>query len=194
MPPSDWRAMSVQPSPYAYTPRVVVNAVNMVHPDVRTIVETLKRKGNQHVFTYGGMSNGVGQMVGDVGRIAQPGGLYILRIWSHGGSGGQGVSTMNGVPARGQRAGISLGNWNEIAGSLTRLKPYFDRAGRFELRGCEVGMGFDGDDFLRLLSRTLGVDVYAAQLPQPIGPITWAGPVVRMRPDGRRSVGSGPEQ
>lgn len=193
MPPYDWRSMSAARSLYDMTPRVVVNAVNMVHPDVRTIVESLRNKGNQHVFTYGGMSNGVGQMVSDVGRVAKPGGLYVLRIWSHGGAGGQGVSTMNGVPPRGQRAGIALNNWNEIEETLRRLRPYFDRSGRFELRGCEVGVGYDGDDFLRLLARTVGVDVYAAQRPQPIGPITWEGPVLRMKPSGQRSIGSGPE-
>lgn len=193
MPVQDWRPMSVQRSPYEVTARVIVNAVNLVEPDVRTLVENLRRNRNQHVFVYGGMSNGVGQMVTDVGKVARPGSLYVLRIWSHGGSGGQGVSTMRGVAPAGQRAGISLGNWMDIADSLVRLRPCFERSGRLELRGCEVGAGFDGDDFLKLLARTVGVDVYAAQRPQPIGPTGWAGPVLRMKPNGARSVGSGPE-
>jgi len=186
-----WQAMSSNRSLYDLGTRFAINALNMVHPDVRNIEAALLRRGGQTVFKYGGMSNGVGQFVTDVRNVARPGSVEVLRIWSHGGSGGQGLSTMPGVSAKGQRAGISLGNWQQIDKVLEPLKAYFTPAGRLELRGCEVGVGLDGDAFLLELARLLKVPVYAAQNPQPIGPIEWAGPVVSMKPDGSRSVTSG---
>ena len=63
------------------------------------------------------MSNGVGQMVTNVTRMAKPGEVDVLRLWSHGSSGGQGVST--GFPTRfsvrGQRAGISQSSLPDIS-------------------------------------------------------------------------------
>ena len=86
------------------TPRVEVNVLNLVDPDVRNIEKNLQKKFGQKILKYGGMSNGVGQMVSDIRAAAQPNSVTVLRIWSHGQVGGQGVSLLPGVNPKGQRA------------------------------------------------------------------------------------------
>jgi len=170
---------------------LAINVLNTVAPDVEEIEKALSARGGQTIFKYGGMSNGVGQLVTDVKSVAAPGTVQVLRIWTHGGSGSHAVSVMPGVDAKGHRAGISFPNWAQVAPALAQLKPCFAAAGRFELRGCSVGAGFDGEAFLLQLARLLNVEVFGAQNPQPIGPIDWAGPVMGVKPDGRRSITSG---
>lgn len=172
-----------------------INALDLVHPDVSTIEEGLKSKSGQKILKYGGMCNGVGQMVTDITRLASPGQVAVLRIWSHGYPGGQGVST--GMPdarikARGERAGIGLTNLPDLDPDLARLAPYFQPRGRMELRGCSVGGGFDGLKFLGDLAKALGVEVCAALNEQPIGPLEWAGPVLTVAPTGGQRTDSGP--
>ena len=95
--------------------------------------------------------------------------------------------------AAARRAGISQSSLPDISTDIKRLAPYFSKRGRLELRGCSVGVGDDGPRLLRALAELVGTDVYAALNAQPIGPIQWAGPVVRMRPDGSSTTGSGPD-
>ena len=173
-----------------------INVLDFVHPAVATLEKNLAALSSQKVMKFGGMSNGVGQMVTNVTRMAKPGEVDVLHLWSHGSSGGQGVST--GFPdarfsVRGQRAGISQSSLPDISTDIKRLAPYFSKRGRIELRGCSVGVGDDGPRLLRALAELVGTDVYAALNAQPIGPIQWAGPVVRMRPDGSSTAGSGPD-
>ena len=166
------------------TGKLAINGLNMVDPDVNNIEAALLRRGDQIVFKYGGMSNGVGQMVSDVKGVAGDGSVNVLRIWSHGAAGGQGVSTMSGVVPRGQRAGLSLDNLGQVERDLALLAPLFERGGRVELRGCNVAVGDDGTRLLKALARLWQVDVYAATQNQPIGPIDWTGPVQKVTPGG----------
>lgn len=173
-----------------------INVLDFVHPEVLALEKNLLALASQKVTKFGGMSNGVGQMVTNVARMAKPGQVGVLRLWSHGSSGGQGVST--GFPdarfsVRGQRAGISQSSLPDLEPDFKRLAPYFSRPGRLELRGCSVGVGEDGPRLMRALATLTGADVYAALNAQPMGPIQWAGPVVRMRPNGTSTTGSGPE-
>jgi Domain of unknown function (DUF4347) len=140
---------------------LAINALNLVDPDVKNIEIALKNKGNQIIFTYGGMSNGVGQMVADVLNVASLRSILVLRIWSHGSSGGQAVSVAPRINPKGQRAGIGITNFNDIQGDLARLAPCFTEGGRFELRGCNVAVGSTGEGLLKALARLLQVDVYA---------------------------------
>ncbi len=189
---SSWQPTSSESSVHDFfAPSLSINALNMVDLGVKNIEEALSSRGGQTVFKYGGMSNGVGQLVTDVKGVARPGSVRVLRIWSHGGPGFQQVSSMSGVRPKGQRAGIAFSNWDQVAPSLGQLKPYFELGGRLELRGCSVGVGLSGEDFLLALARLLNVEVFAALNPQPIGPIEWAGPVVSIAPNGSRAVTSG---
>ena len=167
-----------------FTPDVEINVLNLVAAEVANLDRNLQKKSNQMILKYGGMSNGVGQMVSDIKQKAQPKGLKVLRIWSHGGPGGQAVTLSPGVNPKGQRAGISMANFGEVKPALDQLTPYFAPRGRVELRGCNVGVGYDGIDLLKVLANLWRVDVYAAINSQPIGPIDWLGPVVRVTPRG----------
>jgi hypothetical protein len=185
----DQMSRNVLFTPYveSFTPYVEINVLNLVDPDVANIDKNLQAKSNQIILKYGGMANGVGQMVSDIKRKAQPRGLKVLRIWSHGSSGGQGVSlspNVNPVNPKGQRAGISMPNYPEVKPALDQLTPYFAPDGRVELRGCNVGAGYDGIGLVKALAELWQVDVYAAIYNQPIGPIGWQGPIVRVTRQG----------
>lgn len=173
-----------------------INALDLVDPGVSTIEAGLRSRTNQTILKYGGMCNGVGQLATDVTNLASSGKLGVLRIWSHGFPGGQGVSS--GMPdarfsAKGQRAGFALNNFAEVERDLSRLTSCFASGGRVELRGCSVGTGDDGRRFLQELARLWRVDVYAAENSQPIGPLEWVGPVLRARSSGEPIRGSGPD-
>lgn len=170
-------------------PTLQINALDVVHPDVLNIEKNLLDKGNQLIMKFGGMSNGVGQMVTNVTRLAHLGEVRVLRLWSHGFPGGQGVS--QGFPdarfsPRGQRVGISRANFSEVEPELSRLVPYFGVGGWLELRGCTVGAGMDGTDLLSMLATLIKVPVWAAINNQPIGPVDWNGPVMKMLPNARQ--------
>ncbi len=163
---------------------LAINALNLVDPDVKNIDAALRKRGDQIIFSYGGMSNGVGQMVEDVRNVAGLRSIQVLRIWSHGQPGGQAVSAAPGINPQGQRAGIAMTNYKDIAGDLGQLAPCFTAGGRLELRGCNVAVGSTGEDLLKALARLLQVDVYAQIENQPIGPVDWTGPVLRATPAG----------
>jgi Domain of unknown function (DUF4347) len=164
-----------------------INTLNLVDRGVRDIEAALRKKPNQIIIKYGGMSNGVAQMVSDVIETARSraASISVLRIWSHGRPGGQGVTLgPPDVSPTGQRAGISLGNWDQVRPALEKLTPYLDRTGRVELRGCSVGSNDEGLSFLRALASLWKVDVHAALFEQNIGPVDWSGPVRRITPRG----------
>jgi hypothetical protein len=172
-----------------------INALDLVNPDVSTIEGNLKGRTDQLILKYGGMSNGVGQMVTDVTRMTGPGRVRVLRIWSHGFPGGQGVSQGAKdarIDVKGQRVGISLSNLREVTPDLGRLASYFEPQGRLELRGCSVGAGDDGRRLLEALAKLVQADVIAALQEQPIGPLDWSGPVLRITRYGKPFFGSGP--
>ena len=130
-------------------------------------------------------------MVTNVTRMAKPVRVDVLRLWSQRAARAAGVST--GFPdarfgVRGQRAGISQSSRRHFRSTST-TGPILSKRGRLELRGCSVGVGDDGPKLMRALAELIGTDVYAALNAQPIGPIQWAGPVVRMRPDGSSTTG-----
>jgi hypothetical protein len=164
---------------------LAINALNLVDPDVGIIEATLRKKANrQIIFKYGGMSNGVGQMVFDVKNAATTASVEVLRIWSHGSAGAQGVSAQPQVTPTGERAGIALSNFDQIQKDLSQLRPYFVSGGRLELRGCNVGVGDDGIKLLKTLANTLQIEVHAPLDNQPIGPVDWKGPVQKVTPQG----------
>lgn len=172
-----------------------INVLDLVDPGVATIEAGLKQKSNQAILKYGGMCNGVGQMVTQATGLASSGRIQVLRIWSHGSPGGQGVTSAGSDAQhspKGQRAGISLGNLPEVQGDLARLAPFMAPGGRVELRGCSVGTGDDGARFLQALAGLMRTDVLAAKNPQPIGPLEWAGPVLKAMRNGGVATISGP--
>lgn len=131
-----------------------------------------------------GMSNGVGQMITDISQVASMGGVNVLRIWSHGRSGGQTISGGHaGEEGRVQNwTGISVGNLDAVRGELIRLNDYFAPDARVELRGCNVAADSDGDALLQGLAGIWGVIVQGGILTQYH--IDWDGPVHQSDPYG----------
>ncbi len=151
-----------------------------------------ERGARSRVLIMYGMSNGVGQMVTDITQIAPLGALDVLRIWSHGRSGGQTVSGGH-AGEEGRRlhwTGISLANLDALRDTLARLRPYFAPGARVELRGCNVANGSDGETFLQRLADIWGVTVQAGILEQYS---YWNGPVYQASADGAMSCVVGRE-
>ena len=131
-----------------------------------------------------GMSNGVGQMIADIIRIAPVGGIEILRIWGHGRSGGQSISGGH-AGEEGRRlhwTGISVANIDAMHDQLAELAPYFAHGARVELRGCSVAEGDDGEALLQRLATIWGARVQAGTLTQYSA---WTGPVHESSPTGQ---------
>ena len=140
-----------------------------------------------------GMSNGVGQMIQDLASSVPAGRLQVLRIWSHGRSGGQTISGGHGGEAFrvAHWTGISVANLDVLAPTLARLKTLFLPSGRVELRGCEVASGSDGRTLLLRLAKIWGVPVLAGIALQYRA--EWDGNVTRASPSGTlTSVGPTP--
>jgi hypothetical protein len=135
-----------------------------------------------------GMCNGVGQMITDITQVAPVAGIGALRIWSHGGPGGQNVSAGQ-ADMDVHWAGISVANIEQIRDTLTRLAPYFSPNGWAELRGCNVAADADGEALLQRLAAIWGVPVQAGILAQ--SGIDWVGPVHQSDPAGNMSCTAG---
>jgi hypothetical protein len=142
-----------------------------------------ERGATSERLLYYGMSNGVGQMVADIKRLAATGSIEILRIWGHGRSGGQSMSGGHGGEAarRAHWTGFSVANIEELRPQLSELRPLFGRGSRAELRGCSVAAGNDGETLLRRLAEIWGTRVQGGTVNQIS---SWTGPVHEAQPDG----------
>jgi hypothetical protein len=138
-----------------------------------------------------GMCNGVGQMITDITQVAPVAGIGVLRIWSHGRSGGQTISGGHaGEAGRVQDwTGISVANLAAVRDELTPLNPYFAPGARVELRGCNVAADSDGEALLQGLAGIWGVTVQAGILTQYH--INWDGPVHQSDANGALSCTAG---
>jgi len=58
---------------------VEINVLNLVDAEVAKLEENLRGVSGQLIFKYGGMANGVGQMVSDIKGATRPKGLRVLR-------------------------------------------------------------------------------------------------------------------
>ena len=169
----------------------VVDVIDMEDPNLGSNREIFIRRdapvlGYQpNIIRLYGMCNGVAQMVTEIIRNAPQGGIDVLRLWSHGWSGGMNVSTgLNAQAGADHRSAIWIHNIGSYANDLRRLRRYFARHGRIELKGCSVASGPDGERLVVSLASTVGVSVRAGVDVQG-GPgvvwapgITWNGPVI----------------
>jgi hypothetical protein len=169
----------------------VIDVVDVTDPSLMHTVRDLETTGSI-VLVLGGMCGGVAQMVNMIIRSAFLGCIDVLRIWSHGDIAKQSVSCgQDGEHFVKERAGIWNGNIKELTPILEKLRPYFAQGARVELRGCAVGRGYDGDDFLKKLARLWGVTIHAPVELQPISGLSWFGMVKRVTPAGSVYPGSG---
>jgi hypothetical protein len=165
---------------------MIIDVIDMEDPELgRDRRGQLDRLGARSLkLVMYGMSNGVGQMVRDVAARVPAGRLQVLRIWSHGRSGGQTISGGHGGEAYrvAHWTGISVANLDALRPTLSILTPLFAPNGRVELRGCEVASGEDGQNLLLALAGIWRVPVLAGIATQYRA--EWDGTVVQASPSG----------
>jgi hypothetical protein len=193
---------------------MVIDVIDITDPLLIQTQTALERLERSKILTYRWMSNGLGQMVEDICRLlgtpSPPprfklgtptprtaaemfkayGGAFnkidALRIWGHGDIAGQNISAgKDGSGVVAHRTGLSLVVVRREEAVLRRLAAYFMPSSRVELRGCAVGRGFDGIQFLQELAEIWKVKVYGALELQPGTGLDWYGPVYGVPPKGR---------
>lgn len=133
-------------------------------------LESSKLVNDGHNIHLAGMCNGVAQMVTDVVALSNSTQrkVSLLRIFSHGAQGHMQV-TAGKTAMPGERAAITLANFNTIQNDLKPLKQVFSSNALVELHGCEVGGGTSGSQLLQSLADLWGVRVQAGTLVQYSG-------------------------
>ncbi len=125
----------------------------------------------------GGMSGGVGHIIGEVvQRAGTMGRIILLRFYGHGRGGLMAVSAGTGYMRDSQgevipntsrpdhaahQSIITTSNFRAIEGHLRRLRPLFAPFGSIELHGCNVGQGAEGRRLLELTAQATGVPASA---------------------------------
>jgi len=172
-----------------------IDVVDMDDPVLGNHRRRLAQGSGSTVIELYGMSNGIGQMVADIARVAPRGSVEVLRIWGHGWSGGQliaaGHSSQLGVD---HGSALWQPNLGRFEPELSRLRPYFRGGARVELKGCQVASGDAGEQFLLGLARIFGVNVVGAVQSQGgmwVSGQHWNGPLVQASPSGALSSVSG---
>src|SRR5262245_23058958 len=158
-------------------------------------LNNLKRIKVGHVLTFAPMSNGVTVMVNKVVAEAEqsPTGMITkLAIWAHGGPGSQGISRGAESSFNADWAGIdlqTLATNKDMRDTLRRLWDVLDWKATVELRGCKVGAGTAGSQFLTLLANAIWqVPVYAGEVDQAVVvggdglELAWTGTVHYAKP------------
>ena len=171
-----------------------IDVVDMDDPVLGAHRRGVAQGSGSTVIEMYGMSNGIGQMVADIMRVAPRGSIKVLRIWGHGWSGGQLIASgHDGQAGVDHGSGLWQHNLSQFEPELRRLRPYFRRGGRVELKGCQVASGLAGEEFLGALARIFGVNVIAAIETQGgpghawVAGQHWNGPLVQVTPSGAMS-------
>lgn len=154
----------------------------------------LTRIKAQHVIAFSApMSNGVGVMVRKIMAEAEKsptGTIKTLAIWAHGGPGSQGISRGRESAGNAHWAGIdleTLASDQSMRETLGQLWQVTDWNGWVELRGCSVGAGVRGQQFLNILAAIWEVPVHAGEVDQAVTSVSglelaWTGTVHVARP------------
>ncbi len=186
----------------------IVNANDIYDP--RHDWSTPDEWRNAGLIPTGGMSGGVGNVIGQAARIAsEVGPIILLRFFGHGRAGLMAVSAGTGrmrdvhggeiVHDRNNprpnfelhQSIITTANFRAIEGQLTRLRQYMAPLGSIEFHGCHVGEGEQGRRLLQLTAQATGVPASGGIGAQSFGPLTGARFEGRMRtiyPHGRTLV------
>jgi hypothetical protein len=168
-------AMSLVSSTIGGMAMINVHVCDTSSREGKVALNNLNRIKAQHVITFSApMSNGVGVMIGKVMEEATKsptGTIKKLAIWAHGGPGSQGVSRGADATGNAHWAGIDLetlaGN-EDMRSTLGQLWTVTDWNGWVELRGCRVGEGVRGQQFLNILTILWGVPVHAGEVDQSV--------------------------
>jgi hypothetical protein len=148
----------------------VVDVVDVGDPGVGggAVTELTKAKGDP--IELGLMCGGIEQMVNDViGKAGGSGTMALLRITGHGNLGRWmtvSVGSVAHLPAKDYKevaeedhSYIALANFDKLAPTLARLKPYFAPYGMMEHGGCSLGKRPETRTLMHRLADLWGVPV-----------------------------------
>ncbi|HUG39984.1 MAG TPA: hypothetical protein VMM12_05850 [Longimicrobiales bacterium] len=123
-------------------------------------------------------------MVGEVCRVASPGELRVLRIWSSSPPGYEHIAPAQDAPTLTPAHGLLA-----LSRELGLLHSLFARGAHAELRGCGDGLHGPGRLFAQTLARIWRVPVQAGQVFQTTG--EWLVPIVQAAPSGALMIATG---
>jgi hypothetical protein len=151
----------------------VVDVVDVGDPSISdNIVQQLSKAGGDPI-QLGQMCGGVEQMVHEaIYQVESPGTIALLRIIGHGNLGrwmtvsvGEvaHLSTQNpkayAATAKETHSYIDWGHVNDVASTLSRLRPYFAPYGMMEHGGCSLGSRPETRSLMQRLADLWGVPV-----------------------------------
>lgn len=158
-----------------------------IESDVKRWNKFSKVKDPDKVLKYGGMSNGIAQIVTDVCRVCNHGEIGSLFFHGHGGPGGMIVTGgKDKKTAINERSALfhKVIGIPEVSDDLRKLKPYFSKNGLIVLRGCNTGQGDKGRALAKIMSKVTNVNVLASKWYQIVGRPYLLGDIIKANPDG----------
>ena len=160
------------------------------------VMSGLTRAGAEAIIMYG-MSNAVTQAIGEViDRAGGSGTLAMIRFYSHGGPGAQGVAMGHDGSMLPHLAGISLQHFEMMRAQFQRLNDVLTVWGCVDLMGCSVGSGQAGRSLLHKIADSAGRPAEAGiqvQYSQDVGytVFNFEGPIREAYPGHRSRAGWG---
>lgn len=140
------------------------------------------------VLKYGGLCNGIAQIVTDISRLCKHGEIGSLFFHGHGAPGGMIVTGgKEGKHALQERSAwsVKVVGIPDVARNLQKLNPYFSKNGIIVLRGCNTGQGEKGKNLVKTMAKHAGVDVLASKWYQIVGRPYLVGDIIKASPDGK---------
>lgn len=146
-----WRAITLS------TGYRIINVVDAEDAAQRQrVMSGLTRAGAEAIIMYG-MSNAVAQAISEViERAGASGMVAMVRFYSHGGPGAQGVAMGHDGSMLDHLAGMSAQHFAAMRAQFQRLNDILAPFGCVDLMGCSVGSGETGKTLLRNVADAAG--------------------------------------
>jgi hypothetical protein len=175
----------------------IINVVDAEDAEQRQrVMSGLSRAGAEAIIMYG-MSNAVEQAISEVvSRAGASGVLAMVRFYSHGGPGAQGVALGHDGGMLQHMAGISAQHFPAMRAQFQRLNDVLAPFGCVDLMGCSVGSGHPGRTLLHNIADAAGRPAEAGiqlQYSQDVGNtvFNFEGPIRQVYPGHSSRVGWG---
>ena len=181
----------------------IVDCVDIFDPSLLNNEVSLLRGIGSNPIVYGGLSNGVEQVVNLILNSGVSN-VFLLRFHGHGSPAAAGMGDGHGsieeatydngvcdtrvTDLSNERSYIGLRNFSLLGPHLSRLRPIFGTYGCVQFMHCETGQGPQGRALLDLISDRIGVPASAGIETQSGGGVNafkFEGPTVTALPDGR---------
>src|SRR4051794_20685298 len=135
----------------------IINIVDAEDPAQRQrVMSGLTRAGAEAIIMYG-MSNAVAQAISEViNRAGASGVLAMVRFYSHGGPGAQGVGMGTDGGMLQHMSGVSSQHFPAMRAEFQRLNDVLAPFGCVDMMGCSVGSGTPGRTLLHNVADAVG--------------------------------------